>query len=63
MIEDIDNFGILTSDEEKKSRTSLCANCPEQQSIDKVATCMKCACPIEYVITYRFKMCPIGNWD
>ena len=63
MIEDPNNFGILTSDKEKQQRITLCASCPEKQIVANAETCMKCACPIDYVITYRFKLCPIGNWS
>lgn len=24
---------------------------------------MKCVCPIEYVITYKFKVCPLVKWN
>jgi len=58
MIADVNNFGIITSDEEKQSRRSLCDACPEKSS----EICQKCACPIAYVVMYRFKICPLDKW-
>ena len=58
MIADVNNFGILTSDEEKQSRQSLCEACTE----NTLEICQKCACPIEYVVMYRFKICPMDKW-
>lgn len=63
MIEDVNNFGIETSEEEKQSRQSLCDTCEHNQIISSAHTCMKCACPIDYVIKYKFKICPIGRWS
>ena len=62
MIEDVNNFGILTNNEEKQFRLSTCNSCEHNAIINDNPTCMKCACPIEYIITYKFKSCPIGIW-
>ena len=63
MIEDPKNFGILTEETEKLSRQSLCNNCEEKNLVNDIDTCNKCACPIEYVITYKFKICPLEKWS
>lgn len=63
MIEDPNNFGILTDDTEKDKRLSLCNSCKEKVSMDGVDTCNKCVCPINYVITYKFKICPLEKWS
>ena len=62
MIEDVNNFGILTTDEEKQFRLSTCNSCEYKNTTDDQPICMKCACPIEYVITYKFKSCPMEIW-
>ena len=63
MIEDPKNFGILTEEIEKLSRLALCNTCEEKVSMAGVDTCNKCACPIDYVITYKFKICPLEKWS
>jgi hypothetical protein len=62
MIEDIKNFDILTTDSEKNERMSLCGVCVENKNINESPVCMQCACPIEYVVTYKFKACPLNKW-
>jgi hypothetical protein len=63
MIEDVNNFDILTSEEEKQQRTSLCNSCDKNTKVVNVPTCDACACPIEYVVTYKFKICPLKKWN
>ena len=63
MIEDVNNFDILTTDEEKSKRLTLCNSCEKNTVILDVNTCDSCACPIEYVTTYKFKSCPLNKWD
>jgi len=63
MILDVNNFGILTTEEEKTSRQALCGTCPENIIGDEYPLCKQCACPIEYVIKYRFKICPLNKWE
>jgi len=63
MIEDVNNFGILTTESEKMFRQNLCTNCTENVINDGHATCKQCACPIDYVIKYKFKICPLDKWD
>lgn len=64
MIEDVNNFNVLTTDEEKKYRLDMCNSC-EMKRVDELNgnICDSCACPIEYVITYKFKICPLKKWD
>lgn len=62
MIEDVNNFGILTTDQEKQQRFNLCQACEKKTMILDVPTCDACACPIDYVIKYKFKICPIDKW-
>lgn len=64
MIEDVNNFGIITTDEEKSVRLNLCDSC-EMMRTDSVTgnICDACACPIDYVITYKFKICPLNKWS
>ena len=63
MIKDVENFNILTDASESNSRLSLCNACPENTSLDSGNICNACACPIEYVITYKFKICPLNKWS
>lgn len=64
MIEDVSKFNIPTSLEEEKERLSLCENCENKDNIDGIDVCSFCACPIkEYIIKYKFKLCPIGKWS
>lgn len=63
MIEDVNNFNILTTDSEKAIRMNTCETCDERKIISDSALCMKCACPIEYVVAYKFKECPMGKWE
>jgi hypothetical protein len=63
MIEDVNNFNILTSDSEKATRINICKTCDERQIISDSELCMKCACPIEYAVTYKYKECPLGKWE
>ena len=62
MIKDVDNFNILTSEEERTIRLSLCNTCENNNLVDNINTCDRCACPIEYVVTYQFKECPVQKW-
>ena len=62
MIEDVNNFDILTTEEEKQHRFNLCNSCEKLTVIAQVPTCNGCACPIEYVVKYKFKMCPLNKW-
>jgi hypothetical protein len=59
MIEDVKNFGIRVTAEEKAIRSALCDACEER--ID--STCSQCACPIEYVTEYKYKKCPLDKWS
>ncbi len=62
MIEDVSNFNILTTDIEKNERLALCGSCEQNKEVGGSSLCMKCACPIEYVVTYKFKICPLNKW-
>lgn len=62
MIEDPNNFDIQTSTEEKAKRISLCNSCEKLTMMNDIPTCDACACPIEYVINYKFKICPLNKW-
>jgi hypothetical protein len=61
MTTDMELRSIQTTDTVKRNRSALCEACPENK-MNVVPTCDKCACPIEYVVNYNFKMCPIGRW-
>ena len=63
MIEDVNNFNVLTSDSEKATRLNICKTCDQNQMIAEGELCMGCACPIDYVISYKFKRCPLGKWE
>jgi hypothetical protein len=63
MIEDPNNFGILCSDEEKQTRQSLCNTCSNNRITESGNICDGCACPIEYIIMYKFKNCPLNKWE
>ncbi len=63
MIEDVNNFGILTDDIEKNHRLTLCNLCEKKTMVSNTFICDACACPIEYVITYKFKICPLNKWS
>lgn len=63
MIKDVENFGIVTSPEEKTARLALCESCEKLTAVMDTKTCDACACPIEYVIVYKFKICPLGKWE
>jgi len=62
MIEDVANFDVLTTDLEKNERSALCNTCDENKNVGESPLCIKCACPIEYVVTYKFKACPLNKW-
>jgi hypothetical protein len=62
MIEDVNKFGILTSDKEKQDRLYLCNSCEKNIEFQNSRLCQECACPIEYVTTYKFKNCPLKKW-
>jgi hypothetical protein len=62
MIKDVENFGILTTEGEKQIRIDLCNSCEKNMLNNSVPTCDMCACPIEYVTTYKFKICPLNKW-
>lgn len=62
MIEDVNNFNVLTNDIEKQNRKNLYDNCEHNKETQADRICFLCACPIEYVITYQFKECPIQKW-
>lgn len=62
MINDVENFNVLTSEVERIERSTLCNSCENNINIQDIDTCYKCACPIEYVVTYKFKECPIKKW-
>lgn len=63
MIKDPNNFDILTDDNEKNSRLELCNTCEKNTSTNQGPICDACACPIDYVITYKFKICPLNKWS
>lgn len=63
MIEDPNNFDILTSNEEKQNRQSLCDSCEKNKNTESGQICDLCVCPIEYVVTYKFKRCPLNKWE
>lgn len=62
MIENPNNFGILSSEEEKQMRQSLCDKCDKNHLTDFGNICDSCACPIDYVVMYKFKICPLNKW-
>lgn len=63
MIEDVNNFNVLTSDSEKVERINICQTCDQKQLVGESELCMECACPIDYVVSYKFKQCPLGKWE
>ena len=62
MINDIKNFNIPTTDQEKQERLASCEVCPENTESPFGTICARCACPISYVISQKFKTCPLGKW-
>jgi len=64
MIEDPKNFDILTNENEKQVRLNTCNSCEQKEFILQDSfICKACACPIEYVVTYKFKQCPLNKWS
>lgn len=63
MIKDVENFDVITNAKERQSRLSLCNACEKQIIMLGAPTCDQCACPIEYVISYKFKICPLEKWS
>ncbi len=63
MIEDPNNFYVLTTEEEKQNRQLLCNSCKKRQDTESGQICNLCACPIEYVVTHKFKKCPLNKWE
>lgn len=63
MIKDVENFNVITSDQERQARLALCNACEKQTLILGAPSCDQCACPIEYVISYKFKICPLEKWS
>ena len=63
MIEDVNNFNVLTSDQEKQDRLLLCNSCEKNIEFQDSRLCNACACPIDYVVTYKFKICPLEKWS
>lgn len=62
MIENVENFNILTNNQEKQTRLDLCNSCEKNIEFQDSRLCDACACPIDYVITYKFKICPLDKW-
>ena len=62
-LEDLSYREIQTTIEEKNRRKSFCDGCDSVVYHDDVATCKECACPIEFIISFDFKTCPIGKWE
>jgi hypothetical protein len=62
MIEDVSKFNILTNELEKQQRLGLCNSCENNIELRSGKLCNACACPIDYVITYKFKICPLEKW-
>lgn len=62
MILDPNKFNIPTSAEEKTQREELCYSCAEYTMMNQVPTCNKCACPIGYVVSQKYKKCPLEKW-
>lgn len=63
MIEDVNKFNILTTESEKQQRLALCNSCEKNIELQSGKLCNACACPIDYVITYKFKNCPLNKWS
>lgn len=63
MIKDVENFDVITNDQERQTRLALCNACEKQTIRSGAPICDQCACPIEYVISYRFKICPLEKWN
>lgn len=63
MIENVENFNVLTSDQEKQERIALCNSCEKNIDCQGSRLCDACACPIDYVIRYKFKICPLNKWS
>lgn len=62
MINDIQNFNIMTTNHDRQIRLNLCNDCSENKKINDIAVCFACACPIEYVTTQKYKECPLHKW-
>lgn len=62
MIEDLSKFNILTTESEKQQRLDSCNSCEKNIDLPSGKLCNACACPIEYVIAYKFKICPLEKW-
>jgi|APFre7841882793_1041355.scaffolds.fasta_scaffold18109_1 hypothetical protein len=62
MIEDVSKFNVLTSELEKQQRMETCNSCENNIELHSGNLCNACACPINYVVAYKFKICPLEKW-
>lgn len=62
MITDLEKFNIRTGIDEEQQRVIICTSCPKNSFINNEHICTMCACPISYIITQKYKNCPLGNW-
>lgn len=62
MIEDPNNFNVLTNEKEMHTRIAICSTCEKKTNTEFGEICEACACPISYVSKYQFKICPLNKW-
>lgn len=63
MIKDIEKFNIATNINEQQLRVTICSSCPHNKFINNEHICEMCACPMEYIVSQKYKECPIGKWS
>lgn len=58
------NDNMICSEEERLQRLETCKQCSFFTVRDDYTTdCASNGCKINLMITYKFKICPIGNWS
>lgn len=60
----MDNDNIECTELEHTSRLNYCKNCIAFKIKDDFLTeCSECGCSISLMTTFKFKICPKGNWE
>jgi hypothetical protein len=55
----LDDDAVMTTQEEKTSRLSMCNSC-EFLNVD---VCVHCGCLVDVRAAYKEAHCPIGKWN
>ena len=63
MIKDVEKFNVRTTIDEEQQRVVICSNCPKNIIVNNEYICELCACPMSYIISQKYKECPLGKWS